>query len=179
MPEPVGKQPWLAAARVLLAESGCEIRRVTRQSGRAYTRSREWLIDVPPVADGARFGVFAHEVAHQLLHRHLRGDLRVGPRWREEIEAWVWALAQFDRFELPGFAQAERRATESLDYVLLKAVRPARDRAAMYERVAAEARAVGLVLDEDGYCLARARKLVEDQQAAPRARSWVLGFGDA
>lgn len=107
------------AADVLIAESGCTIRCYrTKISGIAYTESKDWGIEVPAPRGPVSFGVFAHEVAHQCLHRH-----NSTPRWLEEAEAWEWALEQFDRFDLPGAEKARERAGRSLRYAAHKATK--------------------------------------------------------
>lgn len=62
------------------------------------------------------FATFAHEIAHHLLHRG-----NSVPRWLEEIEAWEYALDQFERFELPGVDDARRDAVRCLHYAAAKA----------------------------------------------------------
>lgn len=107
------------AADVLLRESGCTVRRYReRLGGVAFTDADDWGIEVPHPFGPVSFAIFAHEVAHQLLHRH-SGK----PRWLEEVEAWDYALDQFDRFDLPGRDQAERRACRSVSYAFRKALR--------------------------------------------------------
>lgn len=87
-------------------------------SGVADWRSADWEIEAPHPRGPVSFGVFAHEVAHQLLHR--TGSK---PRWRQEVEAEEWALAQFDRFGLPGRDQYERNAAKHLAWSFCKAIR--------------------------------------------------------
>lgn len=112
-------EPYLDAGRTLLEESGCTLREVSKGTyGRAYTRAPDWGIVAPLPTGPVSFGVFAHEVGHQLLHR---GPKR--PRWLEEIEAWEYALAQFERFGLAGVERARERARSSLLYAAAKALR--------------------------------------------------------
>ena len=109
-------------ADVLLRQSGCTVGRVRRNmTGLAYTGSDDWRIEAPDPRGPVSFGVFAHEIAHHMLHR---GSSK--PRWLEEIEAWEWALEQFDRFALPGRENAERHAVRSLEYAARKAERRAK-----------------------------------------------------
>jgi hypothetical protein len=109
----------MEAATDLLRESGCTIRRWrASNTGRAATRSELWEIEVPEPRGPISFGVFAHEVGHQLLHRH--GSL---PRWREEVEAEEYALAQFDRFGLKGRERYEEHAALHLGWAFVKAIR--------------------------------------------------------
>jgi hypothetical protein len=107
-----------AAAR-LLAESGCTVRRWrSGNSGAAWTEDADWGIEVPEPRGPVSFGTFAHEVGHQMLHRN--GS---AARWLEEIEAWEYALAQFDRFELPGRERTQADAAKCLRYAAAKAER--------------------------------------------------------
>jgi len=104
---------------VLVRESGVTVRKTRkRSSGVAMTASDDWGIEAPAPRGAIGFGVFAHEVGHQVLHR---GNSK--PRWLEEIEAWEYALAQFERFELRGVEQARARAARSLRYAAGKAAR--------------------------------------------------------
>ena len=115
-------EPWRTAVLTLLRESGCTIRRWRKAyTGRAYTREADWGIESPQPRGAKSFGIFAHEVAHQMLHR-TNGK----PRWQEEIEAWNWALACFDRFGLPGREPVELWAHECVRYALAKARRRAK-----------------------------------------------------
>jgi hypothetical protein len=108
--------PYQAAADVLLAETGCTVRKWRQNmAGRAFTRADDWGIEVPEPRGAISFGVFAHEVGHQLLHRH-----NSAPRWLEELQAWEYALAQFDRFELAGKHKAREDAAKSLVWAAAK-----------------------------------------------------------
>lgn len=110
---------YAAAAAQLISESGCTVREWrTDRSGTAYTRAADWGIEVPTPTTAHRFGVLAHEVGHQVRHRS--GSR---PRWQEEAEADEYALAQFDRFGLPGRAEYEAVVARHLDYSFAKAVR--------------------------------------------------------
>lgn len=116
----IGREPYLSAAVALIAESGCTVRKWRRgTSGVAYTASEDWGIEVPEPRGPVSFATFAHEVGHQLLHRR-NGD---ASRWLEECEAWEFALAQFDRFELPGKIKAQNDAATSLARAAAKAIR--------------------------------------------------------
>jgi len=90
-------------------------------TGNAHTHSDEWWIEVPEPRGPISFGVFAHEVAHQLLHR---GRARVA--WRNEIEAWEFALACFDKFGLAGVERSRADAARHLRYVAQKSSRSAK-----------------------------------------------------
>jgi hypothetical protein len=111
--------PYERAGQALLDESGCVVRTYrTSMNGRAFTRSDDWGIEVPHPHGPISFGVFAHEVGHQMLHRH--GSR---PRWLEELEAWEYALFQFPRFGLAGHDRARDSAAKSLVYAAVKANR--------------------------------------------------------
>ena len=112
--------PYRAAAQELLRESGCTVRKWrSSNSGRAFTSSDDWGIEVPDPRGPVSFGVFAHEIGHQMLHRH-NGKT---PRWLEELEAWEYALDQFPRFGLKGRERAQSDAAKSLVYAAVKANR--------------------------------------------------------
>lgn len=114
--------PYEDAAAVLLRESGCTVRKYrTSNTGAAYTNDKDWGIAAPRPRGPISFGVFAHEVGHQMLHRG-NGSY---PRWLEEMEAWEFALAQFDRFKLAGKEKSRLDAAESLVYAAHKANRRA------------------------------------------------------
>ena len=108
-----------SAGEALLAESGCTVVKWRDSlSGVAKTKSKMWEIEVPRPTTALRFGVFAHEVGHQVL-RHTR---RV-PRWVEESEAEKYALAQFDRFDLPGKEEYAGSVGRHLAHSYRKAIR--------------------------------------------------------
>lgn len=114
-----GKTAYGIAAEKLLVRSGCTVRRWrTSMSGRAFTGAKDWGIEVPRPRGPVSFGTFAHEIGHQMLHRGTRRQ-----RWLEELEAWEYALAQFDRFDLPGKERAQAYAAKSLVYAAAKANR--------------------------------------------------------
>ena len=114
---PDKSNPYQDAADVLLRETGCTVRKWRQNTtGTAYTKSDDWGIESPRPRGPLSFAVFAHEVGHQLLHRH-----NSAPRWLEEIEAWEYALEQFDRFELDGKDDAQTRGAKSLRYAAHKA----------------------------------------------------------
>jgi hypothetical protein len=111
--------PYVRAAEQLTRESGVTIRSYrSSMSGRAYTRDDEWAIVTPVPLGPISFGVFAHEVAHQLFHRSGRK-----PRWQQEVEAEEYALEQFDEFGLRGRERYERRAAEHLDRTFGRAIK--------------------------------------------------------
>jgi hypothetical protein len=115
----VTDNPFEIAGKALLLESGCTVRKWRgANTGRAFTRAADWGIEAPDPRGPISFGVFAHEVGHQMLHRH--GSR---PRWLEELEAWEYALAQFERFNLPGKERSQADAAKSLVYAAAKADR--------------------------------------------------------
>ena len=108
------------AGEALLRESGCTVRKWrTKNTGRAYTRAADWGIEAPRPRGPVSFATFAHEVAHQMLHRS-NGSY---PRWLEEVEAWEWALEQFDRFSLNGVDRARLDAARHLSWTATKRLR--------------------------------------------------------
>ena len=112
--------PYQTAGDTLLRESGCVVRAWrTNNTGMAYSDADDWGIIVPRPRGPISFGVFAHEVGHQMLHRK-NGAV---PRWLEEIEAEEWALAQFERFGLDGADQARRKAADHLLWAATKTVK--------------------------------------------------------
>ena len=120
------------AALALLDESGCTVRAWRkRATGVAYTRSADWGIEVPTPTTARRFGVFAHEVGHQVLHRDSHRQ-----RWLEEVEAWEYALEQFDRFDLDGREHAQHDAESFIAYAVRKALRRSTKRLELLERIA-------------------------------------------
>lgn len=126
-----GREPFLSAAGVLLRESGCTVRKWNKKPvGRAYTREDDWGIEVPEPRGPISFGTFAHEIGHQLLHR-----FNSDPRWLEEVEAWEYALAQFERFDLPGVEECRRDAGLSLVYAAAKAERRSNDPRALMAQI--------------------------------------------
>lgn len=109
--------PYEAAAEVLLKESGCSVRKWRQNTtGTAYTKSPDWGIEAPRPRGPISFATFAHEVGHQMLHR-----FNSSPRWLEEIEAWEYALGQFDRFDLDGYEKAQKDAAKCLVWAAAKA----------------------------------------------------------
>lgn len=121
-----GVEPYLSAARTLLAESGCVVTKWRQKmTGGAYTHSPEWRIEVPEPRGPISYAVFAHEVGHQMLHRKDTRERKV-PRWQEELEAWMWALATFERFRLPKVELAKRDCEDSMAYAFSKALRRSR-----------------------------------------------------
>lgn len=113
------REMFQRAAETLLRESGCIVRKWrTTRTGVADVKNAAWEIEVPEPRGPISFGVFAHEVGHQMLHRG-----RNLPRFVEEVEAEEYALAQFDRFELPGRGKYEKHAARHVGYSFVKAIR--------------------------------------------------------
>lgn len=114
---PEDRNPYEVAADTLLRETGCTVRKWRKNStGTAYTKSDDWGIEVPHPRGPISFATFAHEVGHQVLHR-----FNSAPRWLEEIEAWEYALAQFDRLGLDGRDKAQADAAKSIVWACVKA----------------------------------------------------------
>lgn len=105
------------AADTLLRETGCTVRKWRKNNtGTAYTKSEDWGIEAPMPRGPISFATFAHEVGHQDLHR-----FNSAPRWLEEVEAWEYALAQFERFGLDGIDKARADAARSIVWACVKA----------------------------------------------------------
>lgn len=114
MPEQTN--PYEAAAQVLIRESGVTVRKWRKNAtGTAYTSSKDWGIESPEPRGPISFAVFAHEVGHQMLHRH-----NSAPRWLEELEAWEYAIDQFSRFQLDAKG-VRQKMVRSLRYAAEKA----------------------------------------------------------
>ena len=116
---------WQAAADTLLRESGASVTKYRRSmSGVAFTgplteRGSKVEIEAPEPKGPISFAIFAHEIGHQVLHR----DNGRTPRWKEEVEAWEFALKAVQRFDLPGYERVEARAARSIAYAFRKARR--------------------------------------------------------
>lgn len=118
-----GREPYLSAAATLLRESGCVVVKWrTAMTGVAYTRRPDWEIEVPEPRGPVSYGVLAHEVAHQELHRPDRRSRKLR-RWQEELEAWEWAHTTFERFDLPGIEKSRADARDHLRGAAGKALR--------------------------------------------------------
>lgn len=116
-----GREPWVSAARSLLSEHELVVRKWrSNSSGRAYWIGRE--IEAPRPTGYKSFAVLAHEVAHKVLEHG--GS---GPRWKQEVEAWDWALEQFTALGLPGRRKVTRWITPRVAYAFGKAVRRGAD----------------------------------------------------
>ena len=125
-----GREPWRSATAGLLDQYGLEVRRWrSSTTGCAYHHTPE--IEGPEPRGRVSFAVLAHEVGHKALSHG-----RSKPRWLEEVEAWDFALHQFDRLGLgdPG-AGVRRRARRGIAHSFGMAIR----RGADPERIAAAA----------------------------------------
>lgn len=117
-----GREPYLTAAQTILRESGCTVAKWrTGMGGVARVRDPDWAIECPEPRGPISYAVLAHEVAHQLLHR--TGSL---PRWREELEAWLWAIDTFERFDLPGVERVRADAVKYMNHAVHKSLRRSR-----------------------------------------------------
>lgn len=126
-----GREPFLSAAGVLLKESGCTVRKWRRNNtGVSYYREADWGIECPEPRGPISFGVLAHEIGHQMLHREVRNQ-----RWVEEMEAWEYALAQFERFGLPGADAVRLDAAKCLVYAAAKAERRSKQPRVLMRRI--------------------------------------------
>jgi hypothetical protein len=113
-----GSGVWATAAQALLDETGVRVRKFrSNMTGISFTHYTE--IEAPYPKTARSFAIFAHEIGHQVLHR----DNSSYPRWREEVEAWDFALAQFARFGLKGIRKQQRIATRLIAYAFEKAIR--------------------------------------------------------
>lgn len=129
-----GASPFWDAGQILLAETGCRVRKYrTNLSGMAYWSTPEWFIDVPRPTTARRFGVFAHEVGHHVLHRKDRGRRKLA-RWQQEAEADAYALACFARFGLPDVEKARADMITILAYKAYKIARRGNPDCAPYTR---------------------------------------------
>lgn len=125
-----GREPWRSAAATLLDEHGLSVRRWrSSTTGCAYRDLPQ--IEGPEPRGRVSFAVIAHEVGHKALH-----GARSKPRWLEEVEAWEFALGQFERLRLgePG-AGVMRRARRGIAHSFGMAIR----RGADPDRIAATA----------------------------------------
>jgi hypothetical protein len=114
---PAQSNPYQDAADVLLHETGCVVRKWRQNNtGVAFTTAPDWGIEAPRPRGPISFGVFAHEIGHQVLHRH-----NSAPRWLEEIEAWEYALKQFENHGLAGYDAAQLNAAKGITWAARKA----------------------------------------------------------
>ena len=120
-----GREPWRSATAAILDEHGLSVRRWrSSTTGCAYIELPE--IEGPEPRGRVSFAVLAHEVGHKALgHGHSK------PRWQEEVEAWEYAIAQFERFGLgePGVGvmrRADRGIRHSFGMALRRGADPQR-----------------------------------------------------
>jgi hypothetical protein len=91
-----GTEPWVSAAETLLDRHDIALEKHRKSmSGVALHVGG---IEAPEPRGAKSYAIFAHEVGHKVLH----SDNGAYPRWREEIEAWDFALASFSEFDLSG-----------------------------------------------------------------------------
>lgn len=110
--------PYEVAGGALLREYDVEVAGWrSSSSGRAWPSKNQ--IVTPKPKGPISFSILAHEIGHVAFHK-CNGRY---PRWREEVEAWEFALAQFGRFGLRGEERAYARAVESIAYAFSKAIR--------------------------------------------------------
>jgi hypothetical protein len=109
--------PYEAAGRKLVAKHRVTVRKWRRRNtGTAAPLSRQ--IEAPKPRGPISFAVLAHEVGHVVLHFSGRRY-----RWVEEVEAWEFALKQFDVYGLDGVERARADAVKGIAYAFAKAER--------------------------------------------------------
>jgi hypothetical protein len=119
----VGNEPWRSAAQTLLDEANVTWSpSKSSNSGVAKTDGSRRII-APAPKGRVSFAVFAHEVAHVVLHER-NGKV---PRWQEEVEAIEFALDAFTRFELPGKGKQRKADVSPVAYAFHKAIRRGAD----------------------------------------------------
>jgi len=82
-------------------------------SGVAYIEDR--IISAPKPIKPLHFAIFAHEVGH-IANGHVK------LRWKEELEAWSFAIAQFKVFGFRIPKEVKQRMNHSLSFALAKAL---------------------------------------------------------
>ena len=85
-------------------------------TGIAWLGHPDRVIEAPHPKSSMSFAVLAHEVGHQALGR-------VTPRWREEQQAWLFALQAMETFGVPVTQSVLDRYASSMRYALAKAHR--------------------------------------------------------
>lgn len=88
----------------------------TNMSGIAWLGHPDRVIEAPHPKSPMSFAVLAHEVGHQALGR-------VTPRWREEQQAWLFALQAMEASGVPIPQSVQDRYASSMRYALAKAHR--------------------------------------------------------
>ena len=119
------------AASALLRRERVGVRRYrSATTGRAY---HDGSIVAPRARGPISFATLAHEVGH-VACEHVGPDRRRQPRYVEEVEAWEYALACFERFELKGVERAHVDAAQCIAYAFSKAIRRGASLDAIRER---------------------------------------------
>lgn len=119
------------AASALLSRERVVVRRWrTSTTGLAHY---DGTITAPRARGAISFATLAHEVGHVVL-AHVGPARRRQPRYVEEVEAWEYALACFERFELDGYERAYVDAARCLAYAFSKAIRRGASLDAIRER---------------------------------------------
>jgi len=102
------------AGQQLLKEHVVSVKTIRHNmSGIAYIDDR--AISAPVPRRPLSFAVFAHEVGHIV-------NGRISPRWREELMAWQFSIAQFKRFGFSVPKEVKTRMKYSLAFALAKAL---------------------------------------------------------
>lgn len=108
---------YAAEALRLLREHNvrvCHWRR--NMTGLAWIGHPQRPIETPHPRSPLSFAVLAHEVGHHALGR-------TRPRWREEQQAWLFAVEQMRRLGVPVTPEVEQRYAAAMRYALAKALR--------------------------------------------------------
>lgn len=113
-----------AMARAMLREHQIRVRKWRKSSSgvawqlTARDGSVTRLIESPRPRGPMSAAVFLHEVGH-----HAIGFDTYKPRCLEEYHAWMYALAQMQRWDIPIPEAVTNRVHDSLHYAIGKAVR--------------------------------------------------------
>lgn len=118
------------AAEHLLRRERVRVRgRRKATTGVAYP---DGSVIIPDVRGPISFATAAHEVGHVVLGHSFNG--RRLPRWVEEVEAWQYALDQFESYGLAGYDRAYLDAARCVAYAFSKAIRRGVDPETIRER---------------------------------------------
>lgn len=111
--------PYERAGYVLLGRHHIKVHKWrSSNSGLAYTNAGRNEIESPRPRGPISFGVLAHEIGHIVLHQ-FNGKY---PRWREEVEAWEFALKALADANLKGYERLETHARGCLHHNFNRAV---------------------------------------------------------
>jgi hypothetical protein len=165
-----GREPFASAAATLLNHVGClACWRTSSNGGYAqFTRPfgldrKHYLVTAPEPRGPVSFATVAHEVGHHDLgHLDRRVGRTRGPRWWEEVEAWVYALDAFDDFDLPGKDRARRSAEPHLQHAFTKALRRSPDPEKLAARFAETLAGAGLAEEHRAWVQGLARRAVHN-----------------